>query len=76
MPSPEWWSAASSAGSAEAGELDRVLREWFGRLKVPVILKFPVGHTPLNATLPHGGPVELDADRSILRLVEDPVRVD
>ncbi|MGP0064234.1 MAG: S66 peptidase family protein [Isosphaeraceae bacterium] len=66
----------SSRDPAEAGELDRVLREWFGRLKVPVILKFPVGHTPLNATLPHGGPVELDADRSILRLVEDPVRVD
>jgi muramoyltetrapeptide carboxypeptidase len=57
-------------------ELDRVLREAFGRLKVPVIVKFPVGHTPLNATLPHGGLVELDADRSTLRLIEDPVRLD
>ena len=57
-------------------EFDRVLREAFGRLRVPVIMKFPVGHTPINATLPHGGLVELDADRGILRLIEDPVRVD
>jgi muramoyltetrapeptide carboxypeptidase len=37
---------------SDAKELDRVLREWLGALKVPVLMKFPVGHTPLNATLP------------------------
>ena len=66
----------SSRDPADAVELDRVLREAFGKLKVPVIVKFPVGHTPINATLPHGGLVELDADRSLLRLLEDPVRLD
>ena len=45
-------------------------------MKVPVLWKFPVGHNPLNATLSHGGLVELDADRGALRLVEDPVRVE
>jgi muramoyltetrapeptide carboxypeptidase len=39
-------------------------------------MKFPVGHNPLNATLPHGGVVELDADEGVLRLVENPVRVE
>jgi muramoyltetrapeptide carboxypeptidase len=39
-------------------------------------MNFPVGHTPRNATLPHGGLVELDADKVILRVLEDPVRVD
>ncbi len=60
----------------DAKEIDRVLREALGKLKVPVLMKFPVGHTPLNATLPHGGLVELDADGGTLRLLEDPVRVD
>lgn len=60
----------------DAAELDRVLREALGALKVPVLLKFPVGHNPQNATLPHGGLVELDADRGVLRVVEDPVRLE
>jgi muramoyltetrapeptide carboxypeptidase len=60
----------------DAKEFDRVLREYFGPKKVPVVMNFPVGHTPRNATLPHGGLVELDADKGILRVLEDPVRVD
>jgi muramoyltetrapeptide carboxypeptidase len=60
----------------DAKELDRVLREGLGTLKVPVLMKFPVGHTPQNATLPHGSSVELDADEGTLRLLEDPVRLD
>jgi muramoyltetrapeptide carboxypeptidase len=39
-------------------------------------MQFPVGHTPLNATLPHGAEVELDADSGTLRLLENPVRLD
>jgi muramoyltetrapeptide carboxypeptidase len=66
----------SGSDHPDAKELDRVLREGLGGLRVPVLMKFPVGHNPLNATLPHGGLVELDADRGILRLVENPVRVD
>ena len=57
-------------------ELDRVLREYFGKLKVPVIMGFPVGHSPLNATLPEGAMVELDADKVVLRILENPVRLD
>jgi muramoyltetrapeptide carboxypeptidase len=54
-------------------ETDRVLREYLGKLKVPVVLDFPVGHTVYNATLPHGALVELDADAPSLRLLENPV---
>jgi muramoyltetrapeptide carboxypeptidase len=39
-------------------------------------MNFPVGHIPQNATLPHGGLVELDAGKGVLRLLEDPVRVE
>ena len=61
---------------SEAAEIGGVVREYFEKAKVPVVIKFPVGHTPRNATLPHGGLVELDADRGGLRLLEDPVRPD
>jgi muramoyltetrapeptide carboxypeptidase len=66
----------SPADHPHAKELDRVLRESLGQLKVPVLMKFPVGHTPLNATLPHGGLVELNADSGGVRVVENPVRLD
>jgi muramoyltetrapeptide carboxypeptidase len=54
---------------------DEVVREHCSPLKVPVILNFPVGHTLFNATLPHGGMVELDADAVRVRLLENPVRL-
>ena len=50
-----------------------MLREYFGGRKVPVVANFPVGHTPFNATLPHGGLVELDADALTVRVLEPPV---
>jgi muramoyltetrapeptide carboxypeptidase len=53
--------------------VDTVVRDHCARLKIPVILNFPVGHTPFNATLPHGGLVELDADALRVRLVENPL---
>src|SRR5262249_27310032 len=61
---------------ADAKPIERVLREYFGALKVPVVMRYPVGHTPWNATLPHGGLVELDADRGVLRVLETPVNLD
>jgi muramoyltetrapeptide carboxypeptidase len=57
----------------EAKEIDRVLREYLGRLKVPVVMQFPVGHIRNNATLPHGALAELDGDAASLRLLENPV---
>jgi muramoyltetrapeptide carboxypeptidase len=55
-------------------ETRRVLREYLGKLKVPVVIDFPAGHTVANATLPHGALVELDADAPALRVLENPVR--
>jgi muramoyltetrapeptide carboxypeptidase len=60
----------------EEKDTDRVLKDYFGKLKVPVVTRYPVGHTPQNATLPHGALVELDADRGTLKVLENPVRVD
>jgi muramoyltetrapeptide carboxypeptidase len=58
---------------AEAKDIDRVLHEYFGKSKTPVIMHFPVGHNPLNATLPEGAQVELNADTGTIRLLENPV---
>ncbi|SIO57685.1 muramoyltetrapeptide carboxypeptidase [Singulisphaera sp. GP187] len=66
----------TSKEPADREETDRVLREYFAKAKVPVILNFPIGHTPHNATVPHGGLVELDADATVLKLLENPVRLD
>jgi muramoyltetrapeptide carboxypeptidase len=62
--------------AAQVRDIDRVLREYFGKAKVPVLMNFPVGHIPSNATLPYGTSAELDADKGTLRLLEDPVRLD
>lgn len=57
----------------EPAKIEAILREYFGRLKVPVVMGFPSGHAPANATLPHGGLVELDADAGTLRIIENPL---
>lgn len=55
----------------EPAKIDTILREYFGGLKVPVIIGFPAGHAPANATLPHGGLVEIDGGS--LRILEPPL---
>jgi muramoyltetrapeptide carboxypeptidase len=60
---------------ADPKEVERIARDYCARLKVPVLLNVPVGHTALNATLPHGGLVEIDADAGRLRVVEPPVEL-
>lgn len=56
----------------DAMEIDRVIKEYMKQLRCPVIGNFPVGHVPNNATLPHGAMVELDADRGVVKLLEEP----
>lgn len=53
--------------------VEEVVREYGSRLHVPVLMDFPLGHTPFNAALPHGGLIELDADTPRVRLLEAPV---
>lgn len=59
--------------SDEVTTIDDVLEEYFSRLEVPVLWRFPVGHHRCNATLPIGALCELDADRAELKLLESPV---
>ena len=54
---------------------DAVIREHCSKLKVPVLLNYPVGHTPFNTTLPHGGLVELDVDAGRVWLRDNPVLI-
>ncbi len=48
----------------DAKGIEDVLRDYFGKSKVPVLMSFPFGHQAHNATLPHRCAVaELDADK-------------
>jgi muramoyltetrapeptide carboxypeptidase LdcA involved in peptidoglycan recycling len=38
----------------------------------PAVTGFPIGHGPANHPVPEGVRAELDADRGILAVVEDP----
>jgi muramoyltetrapeptide carboxypeptidase len=56
--------------------IDDVLKDYFGKLHVPVLANFPFGHVRYNATLPVGAMAELDANRQVLRVLENPVRTE
>jgi muramoyltetrapeptide carboxypeptidase len=49
--------------------VDGVLRQYFEPLGIPVLMNFPVGHHKMNAGLPIGGMVEIDADEGVLRVL-------
>lgn len=49
--------------------VDGVLRQYFEPLGIPVLMNFPIGHSPYNATLPLGAQVEIDADQGTLRIL-------
>lgn len=53
--------------------LAEVLRDRLLPLKIPLVTGLPFGHVPMNATLPVGIQVELDANRGALRLLESGV---
>ncbi len=53
--------------------MDEVLTDFFGKLNVPVVSHFPLGHVRYNTTLPVGANAELDADAQTLRILENPV---
>jgi len=49
--------------------VDGVLRQYFERAGIPVLMNFPVGHHPMNATLPLGAEVEITTDPPTLRVL-------
>lgn len=49
--------------------VDGVLRQYFEGAGIPVLMNYPIGHHPMNATLPLGAEVEIDADAGVLRVV-------
>jgi len=49
--------------------VEGVLRQYFEPLNIPVLMNYPIGHHKMNATLPLGGQVEIDADRGLLRIL-------
>lgn len=56
----------------EESDVLAVVREYFQKAEVPVVMNFPVGHGRHNVTLPHGAQVELNAGQGTLRVLETP----
>ena len=61
---------APSEGSFGTLTLDEVFDDYFGPLGVPVYRGAQFGHVKRKFTLPLGVPVEMDADRGTIRLLE------
>ena len=72
------FAGAGAPKGTEATDLEWVLHDRLGRLKVPVAYGFPFGHRPRSWTLPFGVRARLDApDRAktpTLTIVEPAVR--
>jgi muramoyltetrapeptide carboxypeptidase len=56
-------------------DIKQIVRHYCGRLGIPVVTDFPIGHTPCNLAIPLGARAELDADRVRLAILENPVTV-
>jgi muramoyltetrapeptide carboxypeptidase len=61
------------AGWDDDETIDQVLLDFFGKLNIPIVTHFPIGHVRFNTTLPEGTMAELDADAQTVRLLENPV---
>jgi muramoyltetrapeptide carboxypeptidase len=56
-------------------EVNALLNDYCGRLKIPVLAGFPAGHAKYNLALPMGAVAEIDADNLRVKLLESPVTV-
>ena len=65
----------TSQDPGDSDEFDRIFKEYFSGMHIPVIHRYPIGHVAKNGTLPHGALVELDANRCDVKLLENPVRL-
>lgn len=65
---------------ADSGEsslsLVEVFLDYFADAPYPVVCNFPAGHVTRNATLPFGVPVRVDADKGVVQVLENAVRLD
>ncbi|TWT48689.1 S66 peptidase family protein [Botrimarina hoheduenensis] len=61
-------------GSESSLSLTEVFLDYFADAPYPVVCNFPAGHVTLNATLPLGVPVRIDAERGTVRVLENPVQ--
>ena len=57
----------------DPGDIDRLVKEQFGPMNIPIATGFPLGHGPENTTLPLGIPAELNTDAMTLSLLASAV---
>ena len=51
-----------------------ILEQYFSHLGIPVLATFPIGHYKNNISFPIGIMAELDADKQIIRILENPTK--
>ena len=56
--------------------MEEVFRQYFAKLKVPVIYDFPSGHGSKNISIPFGAQVDINTDNQLFKLLEMPVSID
>ncbi len=54
--------------------VDEVLKQYLGKLKVPVITNYPHGHTKHIASLPIGGKVRINGNKGTVEILESAVK--
>lgn len=68
------WKGCLGKTPHKSLSLETIFDDYFGRAPYPVLLGFPSGHIPEQATLPLNVLAELDATKHTLRLLESPVQ--
>lgn len=64
----------SSSGESSLS-LNEVFLDYFADAPFPVVCNFPAGHVTMNATLPFGVRARVDAEKRVVRVLENPVVV-
>lgn len=67
------WRKCAPENPEHSFTVRQVLEHYFGQAPYPVLLNFPTGHVPEQATLPLNGLAELDATNCTVRILETPV---
>ena len=56
--------------------LAEIFDDYFGDLGIPVLGNYPIGHCHDNVTLPLNVKIEMNAGKRVVRILENPVRID
>ena len=66
--------ATESPDDGNSFTIMEILKQYFSNLGVPVLANFPIGHYKYNISLPIGVMAEIDADKQLIHILENPTQ--